>query len=400
MPVSTTRSTATASDETGTAVRSRESGAAVPRVLQVVLQLDPGGTERLVVELATRLRERMAMAVCCLDAPGAWAAQLESAGVPVVALHREPGFRPTLAFKLARLARRLDIDVLHCHHYSPFVYGRLAACLRPACRVIYTEHGRLSDAPPSRKRRVVSPLLAAGVDQLVSVSHDLRSHLLREGMPSRMRVVWNGIDPGEGPSLPRRQAARAALGVDATAFVVASVARLDAVKDLTTLIRAVAEARQSAPALRLILIGDGAERPQLDEVVRRERVSDNVRFMGHRDDSRALLAGADLYANSSTSEGISLTILEAMAAGLPVVATRVGGTPEVVLDGQTGRLVDARDPSAMAAALVEFSLRRAAASAMGAAGRHRVCQHFTIDRMVEQYAAMYGAATGEYPVIR
>jgi glycosyltransferase involved in cell wall biosynthesis len=290
--------------------------------------------------------------------------------------------------------------VLHCHHYSPFVYGRLAACLRPACRVIYTEHGRLSDAPPSRKRRLVSPLLTAGVYELVAVSHDLRSHLLREGMPSRMRVVWNGIEPGEGPSPPARQAARAELGVDAEALVVASVARLDTVKDLATLIRAVAIARTTVPALRLVLIGDGAERAQLEGVARLENVSDAVHFMGHRDDSRTLLAGADVYANSSTSEGISLTILEAMAAALPVVATRVGGTPEVVLDGQTGRLVDARDPAALAAAFVEFSRDRAAASAMGEAGRHRVWQHFTIDRMVEHYAAMYGAATGGWPVIR
>ena len=390
MSVSMTRSTATASDEGETAKRARDSGAGAPRVLHVVLQLDPGGTERLVVELATRLRQRMSMAVCCLDAPGAWAAQLESVGVPVVALHRAPGFRPALAFKLARLVRQLDIDVLHCHHYSPFVYGRLAAWLRPACRIIYTEHGRLSDAPPSRKRRLVNPFLTAGVHELVSVSHDLRSYLLTEGMPSRMRVVWNGIDPGEEPSPLSRRAARAELGADAAAFVVASVARLDAVKDLSTLIRAVAIARVTAPALRLVIIGDGAERAQLADVVRRERVSDGVQFMGHRDDSRTLLAGADVYANSSTSEGISLTILEAMAARLPVVATRVGGTPEVVLDGETGRLVAARDPAAMAAALVEFSQNRAAAGAMGEAGRDRVWQHFTIDRMVDHYADMYG----------
>ena len=395
-----TRSTATASDEGETAAgRSRDSGAAAPRVLQVVLQLDPGGTERLVVEIATRLRHRMPMAVCCLDAPGAWAAQLESVGVSVVALHREPGFRPALAFKLARLARQLDIDVMHCHHYSPFVYGRLAACLRPACRVIYTEHGRLSDAPPSRKRRLVNPLLTAAVYELVAVSHDLRSHLLSEGMPSRMRVVWNGIDPGEEPSPPARHAARAELGVDA-AFVVASVARLDTVKDLATLIRAVAIARTTAPALRLVLIGDGAERAQLDSVARLENVSDAVHFMGHRDDSRTLLAGADVYANSSTSEGISLTILEAMAAALPVVATRVGGTPEVVLDGQTGRLVDARDPAALAAALVALSRDRAAAGAMGEAGRQRVRQYFAIDRMVDEYAAMYVAAATGRAMIR
>jgi glycosyltransferase involved in cell wall biosynthesis len=381
-----TRSTTTAIDDP---IGQVGAASAAPRVLQVVLQLDPGGTERLVIELVTRLRHQMAMAVCCLDQPGAWAPQLESLGVPVVALGRQPGFRPGLAIELARLARRLSIDVLHCHHYSPFVYGRLAAFLLPGCRVIYTEHGRLSDAPPSNKRRVVNPILTAGVHELLAVSHDLRSYMLREGMPERTRVVWNGVEPGDLPTPASRLAARATLGVGDDAFVVATVARLDPVKDLVTLIRALAIACAEVPTLRLVILGDGPEQARLEEEARRQGVADRVRFLGQRDDAPALLGGADLYVNSSISEGISLTILEAMAAGLPVVATAVGGTPEVVQDGQTGRLVAARDPAALGAALVAVSRDAAAASVMGGAGRERVLQYFSIDRMVGDYAALY-----------
>jgi glycosyltransferase involved in cell wall biosynthesis len=310
--------------------------------------------------------------------------------VPLTALHRQPGFRPGLAMRVADAARRTGATVLHCHHYSPFVYGRLAALGLPGTRVIYTEHGRLSDDPPSRKRRMVNRLLTRGVHDLVAVSHDLRSHLLDEALPERMRVIWNGIDPGEAPSPESRAAARAALRATGDEYLVATVARLDPVKDLGTLIRAVAATRRQGQRLLLAIIGDGQERAALESMTAAEGVADAVRFLGHRDDARALLAGADVYANSSTSEGISLTLLEAMAAELPVVATGVGGSPEVVVNGETGRTVPARDASAMAGALLDLDTNRSTALRMGREGRRRVLRHFTIDRMVQDYASIYG----------
>ena len=360
-----------------------------PRVLHVVLQLDPGGTERLVLDIVDRLRHEIPMAVCCLDGPGAWAPQLVARGVPVFALHRRPGFRPHLAWRLAALARQFDADVLHCHQYSPFVYGRLAAMLVPACRVVYTEHGRLADAQPSRKRRLVNQLLTSGVRDLIAVSHELRAYLSLEGMPARMRVVWNGIDVGPAPTAARRQQAREALGVAPDAFVVLSIARLDPVKDLATLLAAVADAVSRERRLHLVVAGDGPERGRLEAIAAQLGLQPHVTWLGHRDDARAVAVGADVYANSSTSEGISLTLLEAMAGELPIVATRVGGTPEVVDDGVTGRLVPARHPAALADALVAMAADRAAATAIGRAGRARLLADFSLDGMIERYAGIY-----------
>jgi len=363
-----------------------------PRVLQVVLQLDPGGTERLVIEIVRRLHTRLPMAVCCLDEPGSWADRVTALGVPVHALHRAPGFHPSLSGQLAAVARRFDADVLHCHHYSPFVYGRMAALLVPGARAVYTEHGRLSDAPPSPKRRLANRVLMAGAHDLYAVSHDLRAHLLREGVPGRMRVIWNGIDPGEAPAPAARAAGRAALGVEPGAWVIGTVARLDPVKDLGTLVAAVAETARVRPYVCLAVIGDGPERAALEAAAQALGVSGRVRFLGHRDDARVLVAGVDVFANSSTSEGISLTLLEAMAAEQPIVATRVGGTPEVVVDGETGRLAPARDPAAFAAALLDTAADPARAARWGAAGRARLLQHFTIDEMVRRYVAVYRGA--------
>src|SRR5262245_27258633 len=122
--------------------------------MQVVLSLAPGGTERLVIEIAQRLAGATEMSVCCLDEQGAWASELAPQAIPVVAIGRRPGFRPGVAYELARWIDSRRVDVIHCHHFSPFLYGQLAAWLRPGLRVVFTEHGRLSDAEPSRKRRM------------------------------------------------------------------------------------------------------------------------------------------------------------------------------------------------------------------------------------------------------
>lgn len=363
----------------------------LPRVLQVVLRLDPGGTERLVIEMVRRLHGHIPMAVCCLDAAGAWASQVTALGVPLHVLGRAPGFHPRLALRLASIARRFDATVLHCHHYSPFVYGRLAALLTPGARAVYTEHGRLSDSPPSAKRRAANRLIMAGARDLYAVSHDLRGHLLREAVPARMQVIWNGIEPGPAPTPPARAAARQHLGVAADDCVVGAVARLDPVKDLGRLVEAVVAASAADPRLKLAIIGDGPERTTIEQTVARLAAGPMVRLLGHRDDARALLPGIDIFANTSTSEGISLTLLEAMAAELPVVATSVGGTPEVVVDRATGRLAPARDTAAFSAALLDAASDRARARTWGLAGRQRLLAHFTLDEMVRRYEDVYRA---------
>jgi glycosyltransferase involved in cell wall biosynthesis len=360
-----------------------------PSVVQVVLRLGPGGTERLVIELVSRLHAQFPMTVCCLDDAGEWADRLTPLGVTVIALRRRPGFRPEVAVRLARILRAANAAVVHCHHYSPFVYGRLATWLSPGRRVVFTEHGRLSDGPPSGKRRLANRVLMAGRSELFAVSHDLRRHLLGEGVPERMHVIWNGIDPGAAPTLEQRDSVRRRLAIPETDYVVGTTARLEPIKDLGTLVEAVAlTARRGAP-VRAVITGDGPARAGLEGQARALGVHDRVQFVGYRDDARDVLPGFDAYVNCSVSEGVSLTVLEAMAAERPVVATQVGGTPEVVVDGVTGALVPPQRPARLADALLALRDNPPVASAMGRAGRARVLEHFTIERMVRQYAAVY-----------
>jgi glycosyltransferase involved in cell wall biosynthesis len=358
--------------------------------MHVVLSLEPGGTERLVIEIARKLAPGVQSVVCCLDQAGAWAPELGAVGVPVVTLSRRPGFQPGLGVEIARHAARHRIDVLHCHHYSPFVYGQIAALVSRTLKVVFTEHGRVSDAGPRPKRRLVNPLLGRLPSSIYAVSADLRRHMIAEGLPSgRVQVIHNGIEPGPRPTFADRVAARRALGVADDVFLIGAAGRLDPVKDLPTLIEAFSVLSRTHPSLRLVLIGDGPERARLEQIANTLGVAEAVTFTGYRSDVRKLLPALDLYANSSMQEGVSLTILEAMAAAMPVVATRVGGTPEVVVDGETGMLTPARSPEGLTAAFETLLRAPERRRSMADAARDRVARHFTVDRMAAGYLDAY-----------
>jgi glycosyltransferase involved in cell wall biosynthesis len=359
------------------------------RVMQLVLSLSPGGTERLVIEIIRALRDRIDFVVCCLDEPGGWADEVEALQVPVVALSRRPGFHPRLALDLARVMKAHQIDVVHCHHYSPFVYGVLASLLKPSTELVFTEHGKLSSAGPSRKRRWVNPLLSRRRGHLRAVSADLRRHMLDEGFqPRRLGVIYNGVDPGERPSEFDRHAARVVLGLPSDAFVLGTVGRLDPVKNLDLLLETHARVVAANDDARLVIIGDGPERAALMAKAAALGISGSVSFNGYRQDVRFLMPAFDLFVNCSTYEGVSLTILEAMAAALPVVATPVGGNPEVVVDRETGLLIPA-SARLLANAIANLAIDERRRLQMGDAGRRRVENHFSIARMVEEYANLY-----------
>jgi glycosyltransferase involved in cell wall biosynthesis len=359
-------------------------------VLHVLITLTPGGGERAAIEIARRLSSRFRTVACCLDEPGPWAGQLTQHDIPVVALHRRPGFHPGLGLRIARMAKAYDIDVLHCHQYSPYVYGSIAALFRPSLKVVVTEQGRLSDAPPSKKRRLANRFLGRVPSRVFAVSGDLREHMIDEGfLAHRVEVLHNSIEPGPFVTADDRAAARAVLGIPASAHVVGTVARFDPVKDLGTLVRGFATLRETRPEATLVMIGDGPEMPALRQLIAQLNLTGSTRLPGHRDDARRLMTGFDQYVNCSITEGTSLTIMEAMAASLPVVATAVGGTGEIVVDGETGVLVPSQDPRALSAALLDLATNETRAAALARAGRRRVEEYFSLDRMVERYARAY-----------
>jgi glycosyltransferase involved in cell wall biosynthesis len=367
---------------------SPEPRAVQPHVMHVALSLDPGGTERLIVELAKRAVGTFRVTVCCLDRPGEWARELEDRGIEVFALDRQPGFHPRLGHRIAQHASRRGVNVLHCHHYTPFVYGGLARIETRGLSVLYTEHGRLSDASPTLKRRLVTPLLARLANEMYAVSEDLRRYLVSAGFPAaRVGVITNGIHVGPPPDADAVRRAKQLLGAVDDRPIAAAIGRLDPVKDLSVLLDAFDQVSRREG--RLVIIGDGPEARHLRSHATARGLDARVRFLGYRQDVRAMYPGVDVLVNTSISEGISLTLLEAMAACVPIVATAVGGTPEVVVDGVTGILVPPRSPAAVALALDELLQSPDRRKQMSIAGRARVEALFTFERMASLYFAAY-----------
>ncbi|WP_231864598.1 MULTISPECIES: glycosyltransferase family 4 protein [Sorangium] len=367
----------------------------------MVLSLNVGGLERVVLRLLDRMaRDRFAPVVCALQEPGALAEELARLGVPLVVLSRKPGLDPGLPLRLSAWLRREGIALVHTHNPGPHLYGALAAGLLRAAalpggggpRVIHTKHGR--NYPKQKRKVLVNRLAAALTDRVVAVSDDARAVALEVEHvdPAKVVTILNGVDtdvfrPGDAG------AARARLGVPASGYHVGCVARLSPEKDHATLLDAFARLRATRPDAHLTLIGDGPRRPALEAQAARLGLGGAVTFTGTRGDVAELLPAFDVFALASLTEGISLTLIEAAAAGLPIVATRVGGNPEIVVDGETGMLVPPGAPETLAGALEAVAVREDRAE-MGLRGRARVMERFGIDRMARAYEDLYDEVLG------
>jgi glycosyltransferase involved in cell wall biosynthesis len=363
-----------------------------PVVCQVLHSLAMGGAEVLAARLARGLRDRVEFLFACLDDLGTLGEELRREGFPVHVLGRRPGFDWRCSLALARLLRRAQVDVVHAHQYTPFFYSLTARFLYRRPEVVFTEHGRHFPDYPRRKRMLVNRVLLRRRDRVVAVGEAVRRALIdNEGIPAgRVEVVYNGI---QLPPLPTGAAARAEvrreLAIGPGDLVLVQVARLDYLKDHATAVRTVGRVLKQRPDARLVLVGEGPERARIEEEVRRCGIEGSVRLLGLRTDVARLLAAADVFLLTSISEGIPLTLIEAMAAGLPVVATGVGGVGEVVEDGVTGLLSVAGDDAGLARHVLRLADDAAAARRMGECGRRRAQQTFSEGRMQGDYCHLY-----------
>ena len=315
----------------------------IVRVVHVTFGLEVGGQEKLLVEMARHAdRGRFDLTFVSLGDRGALAGELESCEASVIAMGQPSGLRPSLVYRLTRLFRHLHPDVVHTHDHRALFYAGPAAWAARVPLVINTRHGRNCHFTP--RQVAVGRHLARLVDRYVCVSDDVQTQCVAEGIaPSRLLTILNGID-----------AERFAFSGPCPGGPIVAVARLSPEKDLANLVRSVAIAAREEPGLRVEVAGNGPCLPELQQLVTELHVAERVTFLGEIRDVPALLARGSLFVLPSRSEGISLTLLEAMACGLPAVATRVGGTPEVLLEGETGLLVPPRDPVALAQAILRI----------------------------------------------
>jgi sugar transferase (PEP-CTERM/EpsH1 system associated) len=363
-----------------------------PTICQLLHTLHVGGAEVLAARLAHRLRNRCRFVFACLEERGTLGEELQKEGFPVEVLARRPGLDLRCARRLGRLLRRERVDVLHAHQYTPFFYAIASRWPFGRPPILFTEHGRHQPDYPRRKRILFNRLMLRKRDRVVGVGEAVRQALLaNEGiLDKRIEVIYNGIDADRFVGRPGdRSEVRRELGLQVDAPIVIQIARLDYLKDHATAVRSMARVVREKPAARLLLVGEGPEERSIRTQVEQLGLGGSVHFLGLRKDVARLLQAADLFLLSSISEGIPLTVIEAMCAGLPVVCTQVGGTAEVVIDGETGLLAPAGDDAAIAGAMLRLIGDPARRQMMGDAGRQRARQLFSETTMVEHYAGLY-----------
>jgi sugar transferase (PEP-CTERM/EpsH1 system associated) len=334
--------------------------------------------------------------VSLTDVDDVFARRLRVPNVEVVALGKGPGHAHRLYPHLWRLLRHWRPAIVHTRNLAALETAPVAWAAGVTVRV-HGEHGRDADDPDGSnlRRRRIRRFYRPFVNRYVALSPDLASYLEGAvGVPTGSIVqIYNGVDTQRFTPSGARTPIEGCPFDDPHLRIVGTVGRLDPVKDHANLAAAFVGAVTTQPALRatlrLVIVGDGPERARVEAILDEGGVRDLAWLAGARHDIPAVLRGFDVFVLPSYGEGVSNTILEAMAAGLPVVATRVGANAELVADGDTGCLVPSSDSGSLAVALAGYATDSARSVAHGRAGRLRAEQRFSLQRMIERYHRLY-----------
>lgn len=363
------------------------------RISHVVENLNRGGLERVVIDLA-RAQRGMGhdCQVVCLFEAGSLAGELAAAGVPVHACGKRGGLDLGAIARLRGHLRRHRTQVLHTHNAVAHYHAVAAALGMGIRRTVNTRHGMGVQQAGGRREWLFRRALAR-TDVVATVCEAARRDVLAQGLipAAKLVAIANGIrlDAFAVGDDTSRAALAAELGLPPGTRLVGAVGRLNPVKDPVALVRAFRVVHARHPETALVWIGDGALRAETAAAAAAEGVAGRVLLLGDRSDVPRLLAGLDLYAMSSLTEGYSIALLEACAAGLPIVATDVGGNNEIVRDGINGLLVPAGDPQRLADALVALLDDPARARDMGRAGREWALASASIPAMAARYERAY-----------
>jgi len=372
--------------------------ARMPLIVHIIDRLIVGGMENGIVNILNHSPPgRYRHAIVCLRDYSQFRDRITDKNVEVYSLGKKSGKNPGYYFKLWRLLRRLRPNIVHTRNLPTIDLVPIIA-LAGVRRIVHGEHGRdlLEVHGENRKYNRIRRLVSPGIRRYIAVSRDIQTWLSDSvGIPARkVTQIYNGVDttkffPASGEKTPLPDVA----GTPDNAFIVGTVGRMEGIKDQLTLVRGFirlcALVGKGTPSPFLVLVGDGTLREPAKALLTEAGLRGRSWLAGSRDDIPELLRALDLFVLPSLNEGISNTVIEAMASGLPVVATRVGGNPELVLDGKTGALIPPRDVEAMAQVLDRYLKNAGLCREQGRAGHARVLNEFSMQAMVDSYLSVY-----------
>jgi sugar transferase (PEP-CTERM/EpsH1 system associated) len=368
-----------------------------PLIVHLTYILDFGGLETLIVETINRMPvDQYRHAIVCLTKFTDFRERITRPGVEVIALDKQPGLGLDTHVKLWRLLRKMKPTILHTYNLATAEYAFTAAMAGVPVRV-HAEHGRDAGDPQGKnpKHRLLRRLLSPFIDCYVAVSNDLELWLKRDVGIAEKKVLFidNGVDTARFAPLAPGTLPPPLFAIPPGCFVIGTVGRIQDVKNHAGLIDAFILLREQLPqrrdSMRLVIVGAGPLLPALERQIAAADIGDAVLLPGGRDDIAAVMQTFSLFVMSSIAEGMPVTLLEAMSSGLPVVSTRVGGIPDLVVDNETGALVPPGDPAALAKALALYVRAPSLARRHGATARSRIVQKYSIDAMLGSYVALY-----------
>jgi glycosyltransferase involved in cell wall biosynthesis len=354
-----------------------------------------GGAEEMVLNLVRHLPDRFEPMVCCINQPGPIGEEIRKTGTPIAALGLTPGLRrPRDIQGIRRYLRETKPAIVHTFLITASLYGRLAAILEHVPIVIGTEVNIYRHKRPHHV--FAERLLMAGTTRVVASAESVREFYIRQihAVPTKVEVVYNAVDWNQLKTTVTRDEVRRSLGIAPSAKVAGVIARLTEQKGHRHLFDALANTR-GLEHVEVIVVGDGDLRETLQQDVRRRALERRVHFMGARRDLGNLLAAMDVFVLPSLWEGLPLSMILAMGAGLPVVATAVAGVPEVVEDGRTGLLVPPGDAAAIGRALQRLLEDDTFAGRIGRAARAAVVPRFGVDGYIRSIVDLYDRVLDE-----
>jgi len=369
------------------------------RIAYVVHNFNMGGLERCVARLANGLdRDHFEPTIICLQDNGTAAQWLEVDDVDIIELHKKPGNDPGVVRRLASALKTNKIDIVHSHNWGTLVETTLARWFARTPIHVHAERGMELDAmrASSWKQRLrgrATRWAFERTDHLIAVAEAVRQQMLKRcgRLKKPIQVVPNGVDvPAIDPEGPSIEEIRNQLKIPPQAVIVGSVGRLVPVKDFPSAIDAIARIRDEKLDVHLLLVGDGPELENLSRHAAQQHLTDRVHLVGRRNDVGNWLAAMDIYLNCSLNEGMSQSILEAMAAGVPPVVTDVGDNAALIGDVNTQDcIVRSGNADQLASALSKLVLDGELRGKLGTQAKRRHVSHYTVEKMISNYETMY-----------
>jgi len=362
------------------------------KIIHIIYSLNPGGLENGVVNLVNNMDNfKFKNIICCLSQGGIFEKRLNKL-IRLDKMFKKPGNDYQLYIKLIKYLKEIKPTIVHTRNWAG-MDGIIAAKIAGVPIIVHGEHGfEITDLTGQNKKRkfIRKLVLSTMIDKIVTVSKNLKNRLINEIKikPEKIIHIPNGVDTNKF-NIYKKEFTRKKFGFKKKDFIIGIVARLDPIKNHKTLISVFKEIVAIHPNTNLVIVGDGSLRNKLENQTYQLGIKNKVIFMGERDDVPEILKTFDIFVLPSLNEGMSNTILEAMATGIPVIASNVGGNPELVIDGRTGFLFPTNDVESLVQKIKTYILHLELKQKHGYNARKRAEEKFSLDQMVRRYEELY-----------